>query len=80
MMRMMRVPVPRYIGFFLLKSWLRLSSIEKLRCLAGTLKRIILRGWMRPLKPVAETDKQHKARDTEKAIINLEEFESQCKV
>lgn len=78
-MWMMRVPVPRYIGFFLLGSWLRLSSIEKLHSLAGTLKRIILRGWMRPLKPVAKMNTQHKAKEAKKPIINHEEFESQCK-
>jgi len=80
MMRMMCVPVPRYIGFFLLRSWIRLSLIEKLRSLAGTLKRIMLRGWMRPLKPVAKTDTLHKAEDAKKSIINIKEFESQCKV
>jgi coenzyme F420 hydrogenase subunit beta len=80
MMWMMRVPVPRYIGFFLLRSWLRLSLKEKLRCLAGTLKRIILRGWMRPLKPGVKTDTLHKIEYTKKPIVNIEEYESQCKV
>ena len=75
MMRMMCVPVPRYIGFFLLRSWLRLSSVEKLRSLAGTLKRIVMRGWTRPLKPVGGTDKLPQAGDTPKAVISLEEFE-----
>jgi coenzyme F420 hydrogenase subunit beta len=70
MMRMMSVPVPRYIGFFLLRSWIRLSLIEKLWSLAGTLKRIMLRGWMRPLKPFTKTDTLHKAEDVKKTIIN----------
>lgn len=56
MMRILGVPVPMYIGFVLFRSWLRLSSIDKLRCLAGTMKRIVSRGWMRPLKSVANTD------------------------
>jgi coenzyme F420 hydrogenase subunit beta len=80
MMRMMGVPIPRYIGFFLLRSWLRLSLKDKLRSLAGTLKRIVLRGWMRPLKPVANTNALHKAKGAEKTMINIEEYESQCKV
>jgi coenzyme F420 hydrogenase subunit beta len=80
MMRMMGVPIPRYTGFFLLRSWFRLSFTDKLRSLAGTLKRIVLRGWARPLKPVACTDAQHKAKDTATTVINIEEYESQCKV
>jgi coenzyme F420 hydrogenase subunit beta len=80
MMRTMGVPIPRYVGFYLLRSWLRLSSIEKLRSLAGTLKRIILRGWMRPLKPGIKTDTMCKTNDVEKTVINIEEYESQCKV
>ena len=80
MMRMMGVPIPRYVGFFLLRSWFRLSLGDKLRSLAGTLKRIILRGWVRPLKPIACTDAQHKTKDTAKTVINIEEYESQCKV
>jgi coenzyme F420 hydrogenase subunit beta len=80
MMRMLGVPVPRYFGFFLLRSWLRLSSIDKLRSLAGTLKRIILRGWMKPLKPGIKTDTMRKTNDFKKPVINIEEYESQCKV
>jgi coenzyme F420 hydrogenase subunit beta len=80
MMRIMGVPVPRYKGFFLLRSWLRLPLIEKLRCLAGTLKRIMSRGWMRPLKPAAKMDTLHDATDAKKCIVNVEECESQCKV
>lgn len=79
-MRMMGVPVPRYIGFFLLRSWFRLSSMEKLRSLAGTLKRIMSRGWTRPLEPLAKTDKLHKVKDANKSMINIKDYESQCKV
>ena len=80
MMRMMGVPIPRYVGFYLLRSWLRLSSIEKLRSLAGTLKRIILRGWMRPLKPGIKTETMRKTHNVKKTVINIEEYESKCKV
>jgi len=80
MMSMMGVPVPRYIGFFLLRSWLRLSFIDKLRCLAGTLKRILSRGWMRPLKLTAKTGAMYKTKGDKIHIMDVEEFESQCKV
>jgi len=80
MMRTMGIPVPRYTGFFLCRSWLRLSFKEKLRCLAGTLKRIMLRGWMRPLKSRIKTDTLHDITDTKKPMINIEEYESQCKM
>lgn len=79
MMRILGVPVPKYIGFFLFRSWLRLSSIDKLRCFAGTLKRIVSRGWMRPLKSVVNTDPCIKP-GMQKPVISVKEFESQCKV
>jgi len=56
MMKMMRIPVPRYVGFSLLRNWLRLSAVDKVRSLVGTLKRIVMRGWARPLKPVVKPD------------------------
>jgi coenzyme F420 hydrogenase subunit beta len=80
MMRMTGVPIPRYIGLFLFRSWLRLSSLEKLRSLVGTFKRIMLRGWMKPLKPAAKTNKLHTAKDAKEPVINIEEYESKCKV
>ena len=79
-MRMMRIPVPRFVGFSLFRSWLRLSPMEKLRSLAGTLKRIILRKWMKPLEPILKPDRPRKANDAENPLINFDEFESQCKV
>lgn len=80
MMRIMGVPVPWYKGFFLFRSWLRIPLVEKLRCFAGTLKRIVSRGWIRPLEPVTKTDAMYNATAVEKRIINIEECESQCKV
>lgn len=50
-MRMMGVPIPRYTGLYLFRNWQELPPIEKLRSIGGTLRRIVLRGWMRPLKP-----------------------------
>jgi len=80
MMKMMRVPVPRYMGFSLLRNWLRLSAGDKVRSLVGTLKRIIMRGWTRPLKPVVKPDGFQETNEVEKAVVNFDEFESQCKV
>lgn len=50
-MRMMRVPIPRYTGFSLFRNWTRLSVRGKLRSLFGTLKRVVSRGWTRPYQP-----------------------------
>jgi hypothetical protein len=79
MMRMMRVPAPRYTGFSLFKSWLRLPAVEKLHSLAGTWKRTVLCGWTRPLKPIVKPDGSHEANDPESPVMNLDECESQCK-
>lgn len=79
MMRIMRVPVPRYTGFSLFRSWLGISSAEKLRSLVGTLKRIILRRWTRPLKPVLKPGGLQETNDIKEAT-DSREFESQCKV
>ena len=80
MMRMMRVPIPRFAGFSLFRNWLRLSSAEKLRSLAGTLKRIIERGWTRPLRPIIKPGRPYKSSDMKNPLVNFDEFESQCKV
>jgi coenzyme F420 hydrogenase subunit beta len=49
-MRLMWIPVPRYIGFSLFKNWLRLSAKGKLRSLVGTLRRIVRRRWTKPIR------------------------------
>lgn len=56
MMRLMWVPTPRFIGFSLFRSWLGLPAIEKTRSFAGTLKRIVSRGWTKPSKPIINPD------------------------
>ena len=48
-MLLMGVPVPRYEGFFLFRNWLQLSLGEKLRSVGGTLRRIVIRRWRKPL-------------------------------
>jgi coenzyme F420 hydrogenase subunit beta len=59
-MRMMLVPIPHYEGFSLVRNWLRLSVKDKIYSFIGTLKRIVLRGWMRPVRPAIGDDKTQK--------------------
>jgi coenzyme F420 hydrogenase subunit beta len=60
-MRMTRVPVPSYKGFFLWRNWLRLPMRDKLRSFGGTLKRIALRGWTSPLRPIIKDNRLQNA-------------------
>ncbi len=54
-MRLLFVPVPRFAGFFLLRSWLKSPFTTKARSILGTLKRIALRGlWRR--RPLDRVD------------------------
>jgi coenzyme F420 hydrogenase subunit beta len=80
MMRIMRIPVPRYKGFFLFKNWLKLPIVEKLRSFVGTLKRIVLRGWTRPLKPAISHDTLQDSDDSEKTLVNVNKSISKCKL
>jgi coenzyme F420 hydrogenase subunit beta len=56
-MRILRIPIPVYAGFFLFRNWLRLSTIEKIRSFGGTLKRIVMRRLIRPLRPIISGNK-----------------------
>lgn len=58
MMRIMRVPTPRFVGFSLFKSWLRLPAIEKIGSLGGTLRRIVTHGWTKPLERPVYSEKR----------------------
>jgi len=49
-MRVMRIPIPHFEGFYLFSNWRDLSAGEKIRSIAGTFKRIIQRNWIKPLK------------------------------
>jgi coenzyme F420 hydrogenase subunit beta len=49
-MRIMRVPIPRYIGFSLFKNWRNLTTLAKLRSVVGTLRRIVSRKLTQPNK------------------------------
>lgn len=65
-MRIMCIPVPHFEGFSLFRNWLGLSIIKKLCTVGGTLKRVILRGWMKPLKPVILSNKIQEAHNSVK--------------
>jgi coenzyme F420 hydrogenase subunit beta len=54
-LRLLGLPAPRLKGFSLLRNWLKLSFMEKLRSTIGTLRRVITRGYFRP-KAVGESD------------------------
>jgi coenzyme F420 hydrogenase subunit beta len=77
-MKLMCIPIPKYTGFSLFKNWLTLTAIEKLRSFCGTLRRIIVRGWMRPLKKL-RLNSLHQTNITDNYLINPKESESKCK-
>ena len=80
MMRIMRVPAPRYTGFFLFRNWFRLPIFEKFRSFAGTLKRIILRGLNKPLKTNIEGERFKDSTCNEEPLMDLQESETKCKL
>jgi len=47
-MRLLLIPTPKFLGFSLFHSWIRLSGLRKVKSLLGTVKRMIKRGlWQR---------------------------------
>ena len=47
-MKLLLIPTPRYVGFSLFRSWIRLPLLEKARTILGTFRRLVLRGlWRR---------------------------------
>jgi coenzyme F420 hydrogenase subunit beta len=80
MLRIMGIPAPRYRGFCLFTNWLRLSVTEKLRSFAGTLKRIVSRGWTRQLEPIVNPDELHQVENARSSTIKLDGVGPQCKV
>ncbi len=79
MMRIMRVPVPSYKGFSLFKCWLRLTVTEKFRSFAGTLKRILTRGWMFPSKHDIRLADTQDSQSLEEHSNNIDKVSSRCK-
>ena len=76
MMKLLLVPVPCYDGCDLFGDWLKLPAVEKLRSFAGTMKRVVLRGWIRPLKPATGGVKLQDSNSSERSLISPIKFES----
>ena len=45
--RILGLPVPKYQGFSLFRSWRRVGPKEQLRTVLGTIRRIVQHGWLR---------------------------------
>ena len=52
-MKLLLMPTPRFAGFSLLRSWIRLPLLEKARTVLGTLRRLVQRGLWRRRPPFA---------------------------
>ena len=74
--RLMLIPAPKYIGFSLFKNWLRLTAVEKLRSLGGTLKRIMLHGWMKPLQVIIPNNEFQRANDVDTSVVDSSSIET----
>jgi len=70
-MQLLGVPVPAYRGFPLFKNWMRLPGVEKIRSIAGTLKRIVLRKWAKPLKLTASSNGFQQADYVGEPVTNI---------
>jgi coenzyme F420 hydrogenase subunit beta len=44
-MRMLGIPIPRFVGFALFQGWMKVSMSHKVRSVLGTMRRAVLRGW-----------------------------------
>ncbi len=75
-MRLLLVPVPRYDGFDLFGNWLKLPAVEKLRSFVGTIKRIVSRGWIRPLRPAIGGGQLRDSESSERSLISPVKSES----
>lgn len=51
--RVLGVPTPTYEGFSLFRSWLKIGPVAQAKSVAGTMRRILQRGWFRRrIRPV----------------------------
>jgi coenzyme F420 hydrogenase subunit beta len=66
-MRTLLVPTPQFSGFSLAANWRLLGWRERLRSIAGTLRRIVVRGLFRPEKWV-NTDRSVKINSKKSAL------------
>jgi coenzyme F420 hydrogenase subunit beta len=53
-LRLLLIPIPRFRGFSLIRSWMRIPLAKKIRTVAGTLRRAIPRNWWRRRPSFAE--------------------------
>jgi coenzyme F420 hydrogenase subunit beta len=79
-MRLLLVPIPRYDGFDLFGNWLKLPIVEKLRSFAGTIKRIVSRGWTKPRKLFVGAGNVQPDEAAKQTSTNIGEVNSRCKV
>jgi coenzyme F420 hydrogenase subunit beta len=52
------IPIPRYKGYSLRYSWSKLPLSRKMRIIAGTFKRVLLRGWWKRMAQDTRSRKQ----------------------
>jgi len=78
-MRVGRVPVPHYRGFYLFANWLRLPFMAKARSVLGTCRRILLRGWNSPAKVTTASAKAGETRCTVLRGARSQQGGYQCK-
>lgn len=69
-MKLLLVPVPHYDGFDLFGNWMKLPAVEKLRSFVGTMKRLVSRGWIRPLKPATGEGQVRDSKGGQKHLIS----------
>lgn len=69
-MRMMRIPTPHFEGFSLFANWWCLSVPDKIRSVLGTLRRIILRKWTKPVGPSRKKFKMDKSQISIEKLVN----------
>lgn len=49
-MKAFGVPIPKLKGFYLLRNWIHATSLDKIRSVFGTMERIIVRKYIKPIK------------------------------
>jgi coenzyme F420 hydrogenase subunit beta len=72
-LRLLGIPTPRCVNFFLLKSWLRLPLRRQVETVTGTLRRAVVRGWWRRRRPdyagASEVERRREAASPERELV-----------
>ena len=50
-MRLLGLPTPRHSGYGMFRQWLRMPPAHKIRSTLGTVRRILARGYLKPMTP-----------------------------